>query len=275
VQERVAAVFGAVFGLFGRVLPTHVGWAVIPLAVVGGIAVTRGRARDRHGAAWLGLCALGTLALLASTATVSSYEWEHNLYWKWLTPSVPFLLLFGAHGGIGLVRRLGLRAGSAVAVGLIVATLLGYAGETRRQVDLSEQQYGTQVRLAQWLEESWDPRIGVVCDAIPAAWLRRRPSSIRIFDWTGPELPHDDPDAFGRWLLAQRIGLVMWYREEWVGAIDAAAYLADGNGRQLGPVRLDRIAREDGYGLIAFQVSGPGLASPRTPPPADLPGGAQ
>ena len=266
-REHVAAVAGAVGGLFALVLPGHVGWLVVPLAVVGAVRLVREEAPRREPARWLGWCALGTLGLLGATALVSAHEWGHNLYWKWLTPSVPFLLLFGAYGALGLLRRLPRSPAIGIAALLVVVTGLGYALETRRQVRLSDQLYGTQVRLARWLEQAWEPQVGVVTGGIASAWLHRRHGSIRVFDWTAEGLPRDDPEAFGRWLVERRIGLVMWFDEEWFGAADAAGYLADGVERSMGPARLVPIVREDGYGMIAWQVVTPGGPEPDLPPP--------
>ena len=265
--ERVTAVLTAVGGLFGRVLPAHVGWLIVPLSVVGGVRLVREQPLQPDAARWLGWCAVGTLALLALTALVSTYEWRHNLYWKWLTPSVPFVLLFAAHGAEGLARRLPRPAAAALVATVVLATGLGYGLETRRQVELSDQLYGSQVRLARWLERAWEPGTGVVTDGIAAAWLRRHHGPFAIFDWRADGLPQDDPEALGLWLSERRVGLVMWFSEEWFGAVDAAGYLADGRERRMGPVRLVPITREDGYGMIAWQVVGPGIPEPTTQPP--------
>ena len=266
-RERLAAILGAITGLFGWVLPGHVGWLVVPLAVVGGVRLLREEAPEPDAACWLGWCALATLGLLALTALLSTYEWRHNLYWKWLTPSVPFLLLFAAHGTVGLLRRVPRPAAAVLAALLVVVTGLGYAQETRRQIDLSDQLYGTQVRLARWLEEAWEPQVGVVTGGIAASWLHRRHGSIRVFSWTTEGLPQDDPEALGAWLAEHRVGLVMWFSEEWFGAVDAAGYLTDGHEHWMGPARLVPIVREDGYGMISYQVVVPGGPEPRTPPP--------
>jgi hypothetical protein len=265
--ERITAVVGAVGGLFGRVLPSHVGWLVVPLAVVGGVRLVREPPAEPEPARWLGWCALGTLGLLALTALVSTYEWHHNLYWKWLTPSVPFLLLFAAYGAAGLLRRAPRRLAVALVALIVVITGLGYGLETHRQVTLSDQLYGTQVRLARWLEQAWEPEVGVLTDGIASSWLHRRHGSIRVFTWRSEGLPKDDPEALGAWLIERRVGLVMWFSEEWFGAVDAAGYLAGGQERRLGPARLVPIVRETGYGMIAWQVVGPGVPEPDAPPP--------
>ena len=230
--ERAAAVAGAFLGLFGRVLPGHTGWLVVPLAIVGGVRLVREEPLQPQAARWLGWCGLGTVALLASTALVSTYDWRHNLYWKWLTPAVPFVLLFAAHGAVGLLRRLPRSGAVAAGLAIVLITGLGYAQETHRQVELSDRLYGPQVRLARWAEEGWDPDVGVVTGGIALGWLRRQYDVVRVFAWTAEELPRDDPEAFGAWLAEQRIGLVMWFSEDWIGAVDAAV----GGGQVTGQV---------------------------------------
>jgi len=263
--ERVAATVGAVAGVFGRVLPAHVGWAVIPLAVVGGIRVVReGDERAR----WIGLCTAATLAFLALTAAMTTYEWTHNLWWKWITPSVPLLLLVAAYGAIGLLARLPRAAAIPTAVGLLVATLAGYAVETNRQTELSEVLYGTQVDLAAWAEEAWPVGTAVLTEGIPAAYLRGRQSPTPALLWSDPSLPRDDPERLGEWLIARRVGLVMWYQEEWTGAPEAAGFLAEPRPHRLGRATLEPIAHEPSYGLIAYVVTAPGLAAPSEPAPA-------
>jgi hypothetical protein len=269
-RERIAAMVWAVGGLFVLVLPDHVGWIVLPLAIVGGVALHRGLARRPDAGRWLLLCALGTVGLLATTALVSTYEPGHNLYWKWLTPSVPFLLLLGAHGAVLALARL--PRGAVVALGVAALGLTGfnYAAETRAQIQLSEQLYGTQVRLVRWVEHDWEPGVAVLADGIAASWLRGRRSGVRVVSWEDVGLPQDDPQAFGAWLQRQRIGLVMWFSEEWFGAMDAAGYLEGGEEQTIGPTRLLPLVREDGYGLIAYQAVADGIPRPLGPPPDAL-----
>ena len=187
LEERVRAVVGAALGLSLVVIPQHVGWVIVPLVI---LALFKGRntvLRNEEAATWVALCALWTFALLLATALFSTYEWKHNLYWKWLTPSVPFLCLLGAQGGRVAVEAFArhplvargsfLSAFSPAAVqgGLAVLILVitgqGYFVETNRQITDSNRNYGTQVRVAQWFEEAWDEEAGVLTwdYSIPAA----------------------------------------------------------------------------------------------------------
>ncbi len=256
--ERVAAVAGAVAGVFGRVLPGHVGWLVVPLAVLGGVRITR---EGTPAARWIGLCTAATLALLAVTAVMTTYEWRHNLWWKWITPSVPLVLLLAAHGAWSLASR------KAVLGVVAVVTLVQYHAETRRQIELSDAAYGTQVALVQWVEDAFPAGTAVLAEGIPASYLRARRSAVPLARWTDDAVPADSPDALGAWLVGRRVGLVLWYREEWTGAPDKAGFLADVRAQRLGPATLEPLVDEQTYGLIAYRVAGPGVPVPSAPPP--------
>jgi hypothetical protein len=274
-REHVVAVLEAVFGLLLQVLPTHVGWAVVPLALVGAAFVVRGQARDVENGRWLIANAATTLGLLVVTALVSTYPSDHNLYWKWLAPSVPFLVLLGAHGAVEGLRQLPLPDHlprrpivAVLAAGLIVGTGLGYRAEIERQITRSDSWYGTQIRFCDWIEEALPPDAGVLTTGIPKYYLSRRESRIRTVSWHAEDLPRGRQAAFGRWLLEQRVDVLIWMREDWTGAPEAAPHLARGRTTVDGPATLVPIAREDGYGFIAYRVDGhPGRDGPSRPPP--------
>jgi hypothetical protein len=293
VGERVRASFGAVFGLSCLVLPSHIGWALVPLALLGGVQRAASPTKDGHAVTWFTLCGASTLALLLATALLSTYEWQHNLYWKWLTPTVPYFCILGVHGamvglrrllqhpliGKSLLRTLPVPAIWGIATILFASlTLSGYVTETQRQVRSSTQTYGTQVRVAAWLEDSWpqDSTVLTWTYSIPAAYLQRTLSHPRILDWHDPDLPSDSPAGLGAWLLREQVGLVIWYSEEGTGGRNAAAYLESGEPQQLGPVRLEPLVDERNYGMIAYVVIGEGIAIPDDrPSPAWFEGEAE
>lgn len=277
-REHVAAVAEAVLGVAFQVLPSHVGWAVVPLAVVGGVGAMRGTARDPENAKWLVANGVTTVGLLLGTAFVSTYPSDHNLYWKWLAPTVPFLCLLGAHGAVEGLRRLPMpsavprRVGvAALAIGLSLATAIGYVGETKRQLARSSQWYGTQIRFCDWLELAL-PEAGVLTSGIPTSYLSRHESRIRTYSWHSEDLPHDQQAAFGRWLVENKIDVLLWMRENWTGAPGAAPHLARGQTTVHGPATLVPIAREDGYGFIAYRVDTADRDGPTHPPPASAGG---
>jgi len=278
-RERIEAIVRAVGGVFFWVLPRHAGWAVCGLAVVGMAGLSRLDPRNPHASRWLRLAALSTIGLFASTALVSAYPPGHNLYWKWLTPSVPFLALFAAHGGNVLVSRLGAARGpmaaGALASVLLAGTLWQYAVETKAQLVLSAEYNGAQVRLAQWVEDAWPEGTNVLTarGEIADLYLSSRSEGPLVYDWL-EHAPRDNPTLLGEWLVARRIGLVFWFDEEWTGAKDVAGYLDGATPTRAGPTMLlpvVRIARDDGMGFIAYQVeTHPPQGRPSRPPPADL-----
>jgi hypothetical protein len=274
---RLARGLETLSGVFTGVLPQHVGHAVLPLALVGFILLLRGRAARPTEARWLALCAAIAGLFFAVTVTLSAYQPNHNLYWKWLSSLVPYLLLLAAHATVTLLYLLrGDGHGSrrilagVIGLGLLTATALDWQAESQRQLTRSEQWYGTQIRLMRWVEEEYPADLGIVADLIPSTFVARRDHSMRFFSWSHEELPHGNPDRFGQWLLENRIGLVIWFREDWVGATRAAPYLQGGWPVDAGPIRLIPIAREDEYGFIAYQVSGSvQLPQPDSQPPAN------
>lgn len=263
-------------GVVTSVMPQHVGHAVLPLSLVGLALLIRGRARRPSEGRWLALCAAIAVGFFAITVTLSAYQPDHNLYWKWLSSLVPYLLLLAVHGAMFLVTRIASTGGGArralaavIALGLLAATGLDWQAETRRQLERSDLWYGTQIRLMRWVEAELPADVGIVADLIPSTYEARHAHSMRFFSWSREDLPHGSPEKFGSWLLENRISLVIWFREDWVGATRAAPYLNGGWPVDAGPIRLVPIAREDGYGFIAYQVTGSVLvAQPRIPPPA-------
>ena len=283
VGERITATFGALAGLALVVIPSHVGWLLVPLGLLGAARPLVADVSRPEAARWLALCGAATLSLLLATALVSTYEWRHNLYWKWLTPSVPYFCIFGAHGVavlLALGRQQPLIGGHVLGrlprsfqvplamVLLVALTLPGYQAETQRQLIGSSLAYGTQVRISSWFEDALPEDSGLLTWAysIPAAYLQRVPSDRRLYDWSDPSLPQDSPELFGAWLAEQHIGMVIFHREEGTGALDAAAYLASGEPRALGPVQLRPLVDEAVYGTIAYLVEAPGFESPEDIP---------
>ena len=92
---------------------------------------------------------------------------------------------------------------------------------------------------------------------------------MRTFSWHDETLPRNQNAAFGRWLIEHRVDVVIWMKEEWTGAPSAAPHLGRGRTVVHGPATLVPVARQDGYGLIAYRVDGiPHRAGPSRPPPA-------
>ncbi len=277
LTERLGHGLETLGGVFTEVLPQHVGHAVLPLALIGLVLTVRGRTTRPSEGHWLSLCTVLAVGFFAVTVTLSPYHPDHNLYWKWLTALVPYLMLMAAHATVWLLSAL--RTGPLamrgvlaliVGLGLFVGTAVDWRGELQRQMQRSDQWYGTQIRLMRWVEQNYPTDLGIVADLIPSTFVARKDHSMRFFSWSHEALPHGDPERFGAWLLDNRISLVIWFREDWVGATRAAPYLQGGWPVDAGPVRLVPIAREDGYGFIAYQATGSvRLVHPGSPPPTN------
>ncbi len=264
-MERFDAIALAFFGLFGSVLPSHFGWLASALALLAILCFGMLRRREDEAGRWLLAASLSTLFLLAVTALVSAYPPDHNLYWKWLCPSVPYLALFAGHGAASLTEMLRLHFPRnntpivAAALIFVASTGWDYVDQTSMQVELSEEYAGNQVRLARWVEQHWPEGSSVLCahGEIAHLYLAGRPSGPRALDWL-QHAPRDSPEALGEWLRANQVALVLWFHEEWTGSKEVAGFLAEGRAMQLSeevkvePIgRLDRV---DGAGFTAFQV---------------------
>ena len=270
--EHAEAVLEAVFGLALRVFPSHLGppaLLCVPVGIAAVLLALRGRddamARQR---AWLALCALGTLGLLFSAAAISTYEWFHNLYWKWLTPAVPLLAPLGVHGARVVAARLSPALRRPLIAVLVLATALTFSVQTRAQVRLSASLYGPQVLAARWVEDAFVEDVVVVAAGIPVAWLGRVKSDRVVLEWTDPSVPAGDSETFGRWLFENRVATVFWFAEEWTAAPGKAPFLGRAEATELGPVTLRPVAWSSAYGMVAYAVQqAHGVPAPTHQPP--------
>lgn len=265
LAERVQEGLATVGAVATQVVPEHLGYVIVGLAFVGAVACLRlppdpgvapGAVRPLHRgeAAWLLLVAAGHVGFYLLATAITAYDPGHNLYWKWLCPVAPWVLLLAGRGTAALLPLLPSKhAGAAVPSVLVIASLQ-YLAETRNQLHRSDRWYGTQVRLVRWWETTARPDAATLADLIPASFLERRPGHSPVYRWTDQTLPEDDAAALGRWLEDRGVGLVISFREEWVGSARIAPFLAAGTQLRAGPVDLIPIAREDGYGFIAYEV---------------------
>ncbi len=273
-----------------RVVPSHLGHFVAVAAPAGLVLALRsGEGRAGHQARWLALCAIAVFGFFCLTVLLSGYRWDHNLFWKWLCASVPWLALLASHALVEGARWLGrwprarpvLTTFAVLAIlGLTTAT---WTAQTATQLARSDHWYGTQVRLMRWVEDALPEDAGLVADLIPATWLSRKPSERRVFRWSSEDVPEGlSADAFGAWLRQERIALVFTFDEEWVGSGRKAPWLSTLAPTQAGPVWLTPTAMESDYGFVAWQVAGDSIPVPTHPPPVDagavrvvvVPGGA-
>ena len=151
-----------------------------------------------------------------SIAFVAQHEVGHNLYWKWMYPLVPFWVLCAV---FTLVRAFPKWVWWLV----MGQTLITQGLETKRQWELSEQLYGPQIRLAQWIEENLDPTRPLLVDNVPACWLRRDATNYTLHSWFDVP-PFEDPEAMLAWAKKENVHWVMFFKEEWTQAPKKAPF---------------------------------------------------
>lgn len=246
-------------------LPRKVSWVVLLLAGAGAVAVLRGHGRP--GGRAVALYAAFTLGFWLAEGFVSRQDVNHNLFWVWLMPALPPLVILAGIGWESLAERLP-RPARALAFG---AALLAVAPVFRAEVDYqqarSEAWYRPQLELARWLEDHAPAGAGMVLGSIPEVWVQRREHPFRVSAWwfLPPELRGQPPEALGRFFAEHEVDYVMWFAEEWTDAPGFAPWLADGQPVDAGPVRFVPVDREDGYGWILYVVERDGRSPPRPP----------
>lgn len=249
----------------------HVGIALTLAAPLGVLKALREPGRPDDRIAWLALCFAATFGFFCVAVFLSAYRWDHNLFWKWMCSSVPFLALFGAHFWVQAVGDRRGRAVIAGAVALGALTIGQFAVQTHAQLQRSDVMYGTQVRLMDWVERAYPDDVTLVADLIPATYLTRKPTQRRVLRWSTDNVPEGlDREAFGRFLLAERAALVITFEEDWVRSAEKAPWLAGLAPLTAGPVGLEPTALEPTYGWVAWRVLGPSsIPKPSLEPPVN------
>ena len=150
-------------------------------------------------------------------AFVAQHEVGHNLYWKWMYPLVPFWVLCAVLTMVRVLPKWGWW--------LVMGQALFTQGmETERQWALSEQLYGPQIRLAQWMEENLDPMEPLLVDNVPACWLRRDASDYTLHSWF--DVPtFTTPHELLSWAKMENVHWVLFFQEEWTQAPQKASFL--------------------------------------------------
>jgi hypothetical protein len=241
--------------LVGWLLPWRIGWGVWLGALLALIGTPWARHGGRRTWALAGVLLTG---VWAGIGLVGQHEPEHNLYWKWMAPLVPVLVPLGAAAISAAADRARAIGGRGLVTALVLV-VLGQAAvsnlrETRRQVALSDAWYRPQLDLARWIEAEVPESTPLVLDNIPACWIDRRLHARPMTSWFDVPVPADQPAAFARWIEAEKIAWVLWFREDWTQAPRVAPFLADGGVWAEEGVVLTEVQREDGYGWIFFRV---------------------
>ncbi|MFM7201800.1 MAG: glycosyltransferase family 39 protein [Myxococcota bacterium] len=253
-MERLQGGLEVVRALFFSTMPNHLSYPIW-LGALLGLWLHRRElfARTARGT----LFAYGFLntGFWLGIGLVGQHEPEHNLYWKWLYPLMPWWVLFACSAGVWVVRALPQRALRGALV-LLVVVMMGntYARETHRQLILSEQLLKPQVELARWVEAHVPPGTSMVFDNIPACYLNRKPHTWLLISWFDVPVPRDDEASMAAWLREQRIRYVLWFQEDWTQAPLIAPYLRDPRIHVLDGLHLTPLFQDAAYGFVFYEV---------------------
>lgn len=174
--------------LLSWTLPRKLSWVILSAAAVGLWALLRGEGRP--GSATIAVYAVFTLGIWLLEGFLAHHDPNHNLYWVWLLPAIPFLTVLGAAGWFAVDRRLA-AAPRVLRMALFAAVLLGpapsFMSEAQYQMDRSERWYRPQLELSRWMEETLPKGSGVLVSSIPEVWLKRQDHGLRVYSWWGSE----------------------------------------------------------------------------------------
>jgi hypothetical protein len=248
-------------------LPRKIGWVWLLLAALGAGVVARGRAAP--GSRSVLVFTAFAFAFWLGEGFLSHHEPNHNLYWVWMMPVLPFLAVLGGVGWAALSARLRHRPVAPVAWCLVLLSAAPvFARETAYQHGRSADWYRPQLDLSRWMEEELPAGTGVLVSSIPEVYLKRIDSPLEVHSWwlMPGWLDGSDKDGFGTYLAEQRIDYVLWFSEEWTDSNRIAPWLREGEPVYAGPVAVSPVDREDGYGWILYVVSRRGVDTPPVPP---------
>ena len=76
-----------------------------------------------------------------------------------------------------------------------------------------------------------------------------------------------DLDLFAEWVSRERVRVIFWFKEDWVGAAKRAPFLALPEEKTAQGITFTPVAHEAGYGVVVYRVDGPGLPALEPPTP--------
>lgn len=265
LQERLLGGLRIDWALLTHTFPRHLSLTLYVCALVGLWQYRRDIfARTSRGT--LSIYLLLNTGFLLGIGMVGQHEPDHNLYWKWLFPMVPYWSCFGAATLVNGVRRLPNKA-MQVCIGGGLGALIAapWTHETQFQLAESYKLYRPQVELARWVEANVPPDTTMVFDNIPACYVNRKPHTYRLVAWYDVPTPPADQAAFADWLAAEHVKYVLWFKEEWTQAPVIAPFLTDRTTHELTgsqrSVTLVPHQYEPEYGFIFYSVE-VGAANP-------------
>ena len=107
---------------------------------------------------------------------------------------------------------------------VMVQAIFVQTKEILRQWELSEELYGPQIRLAQWMEGNLDPKKPLLVDNVPACWLRRDATVYTLHSWFDVPVFTTKEDLL-RWAKQEDVHWVLFFKEEWTQAPAKARFL--------------------------------------------------
>jgi len=249
-------------------LPRKLGWTWMLLAAGGAVRLWRDGGPGRQAVVW----AAFPLLFWLGEGLLSQQDPNHNLYWVWMLPIVPFLGVLAGAGYAAVDERLRdlPRLVRRVVFGAVLLSALpSFHAEGSYQMDRADRWYRPQLEVSRWLEESAAKGSGVLVSSIPEVWLKRKPNDLRVHAWwlLPGHLDGESPEEFATFLNTERIDYVLWFAEEWTDSNRIAPWLRTDEPMQVGPVGLSPVDREPGYGWILYVVTRPGAPVPAIPPP--------
>jgi len=165
-------------------LPRKISWVILTAAILGLWAMLRGAGRP--GSATVAVYALFSLGIWLLEGFLAHHDPNHNLYWVWLLPAIPFLAVLGAAGWFVVDRRLS-AAPTALRVALFAALLVApapaFLAEASYQMERGERWYRPQLELSRWMEDTLPTGTGVLVSSIPEVWLKRHDRGLRVYSW--------------------------------------------------------------------------------------------
>ncbi len=264
--------FDVCSGLLLVVLPAKFGWPLLIAAFWTLLLVLRRRLWD-PGVVAATLFGALSLGFWFGCGFAFQHGIEHNLYWKWLFASVPFVTLVAVVGLLDLVERLDARFGPTPGRALVALTLLWFAVcaaiDIRFQVDRADEWYLPQVQLAQWIEAEVPPGTAIILDNVPRSYVNRRDHGYRLLSWFDLEEvnPYGTRDGFDGILEIQDVRYVLWFRETWTRASTVAPFLGDDEVVDLPTHRLVPLRHDDAYGWAFYEVELVGRVKERSDGP--------
>ena len=236
--------------LFFGLLPNRLGWGIFV-----GLCLSPFVLSSSPNVRILQYLGYGLLAVWLSIAYIAQHEPQHNLYWKWLYPVIPFLMAIGVLTLWKLIEKGNIRWIWGI---VLLQALIGHGLESKRQIDRSKQLYLPQVQIANMLEQEY-PNGHLILDNIPACWLGRKSHDMKLTSWF--DVPTKNAEEFAHWISVHQVDAVLWFAEDWTQAPKVAPFLSEGgtwpeniieNSIEQ-QIQLREVRRDDAYGWILYQ----------------------